>query len=337
MHNIPPQLQSWLVDPNTHTCKRDVPTLAVELGPNGSFYARDKDSYRWHNLPDALEEAIQQRLCPAGWTARPDLVVLGADGAFIYSNDGGGHCYALGNYPKLQEHIVGLQRANVGGLTGFALVHVSDSSTVSVLWLTLSIVDIDEHLPARPLCCRPQLRQLYRRTLPQFVPSFNQYGGYFPRAKHDTSTISATGGIITNHATPLSTNSPIPLSTHGSTSIPTSHHAILPASDDSRGHANPQTRLPTYGQPTNATPASSPPSTKPPRLFAHTAGIPSTACSSPPDLSPDTARPTPHFANVNPSAPRPGSQSQYEAQAVLRQLQSRGPTRVHFPQGEWRE
>ena len=122
--NLPPQLESWLIDPITHSCKRDIPTLAVELGPNGSFYARDKDSYRWHNLPDALEEAIQQRLCPAGWKAQTDFVVLGAGGAFIYSNDAGGHCHALGNYPKLQEHIVQLQRANVGGLTGFALVQV---------------------------------------------------------------------------------------------------------------------------------------------------------------------------------------------------------------------
>ncbi|CAD6593664.1 MAG: hypothetical protein ASARMPREDX12_007422 [Alectoria sarmentosa] len=85
--NLPPQLDFWLIDPITHTCKRDIASLTVELGPNGSFYARDKDSYRWHNLPDALEEAIQQHLCPAGWTAKPDFVVLGADGAFIYSND----------------------------------------------------------------------------------------------------------------------------------------------------------------------------------------------------------------------------------------------------------
>jgi len=123
-NNLPPQLEAWLIDPVTHTCKRDIATLAVEFGPNGSFYARDKDSYRWHNLPDALEEAIQQRLCPAGWTARPDFVILGADGAFIYSNDRGGASHALGSYPKLQELVLGLQRANVGGLTGFGLIQV---------------------------------------------------------------------------------------------------------------------------------------------------------------------------------------------------------------------
>lgn len=126
-NNLPPQLEAWLIDPITHTCKRDIATLAVELGPNGSFYARDTNSYRWHNLPDALEEAIQQRLCPAGWTARPDFVVLGADGAFVYSNDCGGASHALGNYPKLQDLILGLQRANVGGLTGFGLVQVRPS------------------------------------------------------------------------------------------------------------------------------------------------------------------------------------------------------------------
>lgn len=124
-HNLPLQLESWLIDPTTHTCKRDIPTLAVELGPDRSFFARDKDSYRWHNLPDALEEAIQQRLCPAGWTARPDLVVLGADGAFIYANDRGGHCYALANYPQLQQLVINLQSTNEGGLTGFALIHVA--------------------------------------------------------------------------------------------------------------------------------------------------------------------------------------------------------------------
>ncbi|KAL6718008.1 hypothetical protein ACLMJK_004093 [Lecanora helva] len=121
-NNLPPQLESWLIDPVNKTCKRDVVTLSVAFGPNGSFYARDKDGYRWHNLPDALEEAIQQRLGPAGWMARPDFVVLGADGAFIYSNDRGGCSHALGNYPKLQEVILNLQRSNVGGLTGFSLI-----------------------------------------------------------------------------------------------------------------------------------------------------------------------------------------------------------------------
>ena len=124
-NNLPSQLESWLIDPITQTCKRDIATLSVEFGPNNSFYARDKDSYRWHNLPDALEEAIQQRLSPSGWMARPDFVVLGADGAFIYSNDRGGCSHALGNYPKLQQYVIELQRANIGGLSGFALVQVS--------------------------------------------------------------------------------------------------------------------------------------------------------------------------------------------------------------------
>ena len=56
--------------------------------------------------------------------ARPDYVVLGLDGAFIYSNDRGGCSHALGNYPKLQEFVLGVQRSNMGGLTGFALVQV---------------------------------------------------------------------------------------------------------------------------------------------------------------------------------------------------------------------
>ena len=125
-HNLPPQLEAWLIDPITHTCKRDIATLSVELGPNGSFFARDKDSYRWHNLPDALEDAIQSRLCTNGWLAKPDSVALGLDGAFIYTNDRGGHSFALGNYPRLQEFILGLQRTNVGGgPTGFALLQVS--------------------------------------------------------------------------------------------------------------------------------------------------------------------------------------------------------------------
>lgn len=72
-------------------CRRDIPSLSVELGPNNSFFARDRDSYRWHNLPDALEEAIQQRLSPMGWRATPEVILLGADGAFVYANHCGGH------------------------------------------------------------------------------------------------------------------------------------------------------------------------------------------------------------------------------------------------------
>lgn len=112
-------------------CRRDIPSLRIELGPHGSFYAFDNNSYRWHGLPDALEEAIQQRITPAGWTATPDWVVLGADGAYIYANNCGGHSYALGNYPKLMGLIQGLHQTNINGHTGFALVQVSPRSPPS--------------------------------------------------------------------------------------------------------------------------------------------------------------------------------------------------------------
>ncbi|KAL2047898.1 hypothetical protein ABVK25_011229 [Lepraria finkii] len=127
--NLPQQLEAWLIDSGTNTCRRDIPSLRIELGPNGSFYAVDANSYRWHNLPDALEEAIQQRITPAGWTAKPDWVVLGADGAFIYANDRGGHSYALGNYPTLMSLIQSLHQTSLGGHTGFALVQ----------WISMSI------------------------------------------------------------------------------------------------------------------------------------------------------------------------------------------------------
>ena len=155
-HNLPPQLEAWLIDPITHTCKRDIATLAVELGPNGSFYARDKDSYRWHNLPDALEDAIQQRLCPNGWLARPDFIVLGADGAFIYTNDRGGHSFALGNYPRLQELVLGLQRTNVGGgPTGFALLQVRTLSPSPECQADSDAVGFNVYIHPRAFCRSP--------------------------------------------------------------------------------------------------------------------------------------------------------------------------------------
>lgn len=120
-------------------CRRDIPSLRIELGPHGSFYAFDNNSYRWHGLPDALEEAIQQRITPAGWTATPQWVVLGADGAFIYANNCGGHSYALGNYPKLMGLIQGLHQTNINGHTGFALVQVSPRSPPSQRLLPVTL------------------------------------------------------------------------------------------------------------------------------------------------------------------------------------------------------
>ncbi|MCJ1451934.1 hypothetical protein MMC28_002274 [Mycoblastus sanguinarius] len=133
-YNLPPALEVWLIDSTTNTCRRDIPTLGVELGPNGSFYARDKNSYRWHNLPEGLEDAIQQRITPAGWSARPDFVVLGAEGAYIYSNDCGGHSYALGNYPRLAELIKTVTSMNVMPQSGFSLLHAElDPAAASAL------------------------------------------------------------------------------------------------------------------------------------------------------------------------------------------------------------
>jgi hypothetical protein len=83
---LPPELTSW-IESWTDGAKqpdRDFASLEISLGPNKSFFAFDKNSRRYHNLPTRLEVILQASpsdTLPAGWA--PSYVTLGPMGSYI--------------------------------------------------------------------------------------------------------------------------------------------------------------------------------------------------------------------------------------------------------------
>lgn len=83
---------------------RDLPTLSISLGPYNSYYAWDRTSASWSNLPASLEKGILARLesqdawktlWKAGGAEAPCFVSLGADGAYFMRTMCGGGCWDL--------------------------------------------------------------------------------------------------------------------------------------------------------------------------------------------------------------------------------------------------
>lgn len=72
---------------------RDIPSLSICLGPNGSYFALDKDGSAWGGLPQSLNDAIAQRRNKNGTfkpNQGPSSVALGYDGAYVFMTKGGG-------------------------------------------------------------------------------------------------------------------------------------------------------------------------------------------------------------------------------------------------------
>lgn len=83
---------------------RDLTTLSIALGPYESYYAYDKTSASWSNLPVALEKAVLSRLefqdtHKTVWKEdgreAPSFVSLGADGSYFMRTVGGGGSWDL--------------------------------------------------------------------------------------------------------------------------------------------------------------------------------------------------------------------------------------------------
>jgi len=89
--------------------------LRVVLGPNKSFFAWDRTSVRWSNLPAGLESTIQSWLSPAGWVQGPPrTIALGKDGAyFAMSEYGAWSCNAPTSRPYLKEQVNHLAEGNL--------------------------------------------------------------------------------------------------------------------------------------------------------------------------------------------------------------------------------
>jgi hypothetical protein len=102
-YNLPNALTSWLYCSHPAVI-RDLSTLSITLGPYDSYYAWDKSSASWSNLPPKLEKSILNRVesqdaWKTTWKANgaeaPSFVSLGADEAYWMRTVSGGGCWDL--------------------------------------------------------------------------------------------------------------------------------------------------------------------------------------------------------------------------------------------------
>lgn len=96
-------MTSWLYCSNAGII-RDLSSLSITLGPYDSYYAWDRSSASWSNLPPKLEKSILNRLetqdvlrttWKAGGAEAPSFVSLGADEAYWMRTVSGGGCWDL--------------------------------------------------------------------------------------------------------------------------------------------------------------------------------------------------------------------------------------------------
>jgi hypothetical protein len=108
---LPQTLDQWLVPIEGQGVARDVATLQVSLGPNGTYFAYDKDGAQFEKLPPELDAHIQSlRDINGGFLpgSLPKSVSFGPNGSFVYINQmGGGHWSSLLQYqsPSLWEFL----------------------------------------------------------------------------------------------------------------------------------------------------------------------------------------------------------------------------------------
>jgi hypothetical protein len=102
-YNLPDPLVTYLYQSHPQVI-RDLCTLSITLGPYQSYYAHDKTSASWANLPVSLEKAILHRLesqdtirtlWKENGTEAPSFVSLGADGSYFMRTVGGGGSWEL--------------------------------------------------------------------------------------------------------------------------------------------------------------------------------------------------------------------------------------------------
>lgn len=114
-YNLPNPLTEYLYHGHPHVI-RDLATLSISLGPYESYYAHDKTSASWANLPPVLEKAIEHRLLSQdAWKTlwkengreAPSFVSLGADGSYFMRTVGGGGSWDL---KSKEEGIMGTNK-----------------------------------------------------------------------------------------------------------------------------------------------------------------------------------------------------------------------------------
>ena len=110
-YNLPNPLVTYLYASHPQVI-RDLQTLSITLGPYDSFYAHDKTSAQWANLPPLLEKAVLNRLesqdpwktvWKEGGQEAPSFVSLGADGTYFMRTVCGGGSWDLKITPKTES------------------------------------------------------------------------------------------------------------------------------------------------------------------------------------------------------------------------------------------
>ncbi|KAF1844508.1 uncharacterized protein K460DRAFT_335276 [Cucurbitaria berberidis CBS 394.84] len=102
-YNLPNPLTEYLYASHPAVI-RDLSTLSITLGPYESYYAWDKTTASWSNLPPSLEKVVLARVesqdaWKTTWKANgaeaPSFVSLGAEGAYFMRTVSGGGCWDL--------------------------------------------------------------------------------------------------------------------------------------------------------------------------------------------------------------------------------------------------
>lgn len=108
-YNLPNPLVEYLYA-SQPSVMRDLSTLSISLGPYDSYYAWDRTSASWSNVPPGLEKALLKRLesqdaWRTTWKAdgyeAPCFVSLGNDGAYFMRTVSGGGCWDF-KLPKVE-------------------------------------------------------------------------------------------------------------------------------------------------------------------------------------------------------------------------------------------
>jgi len=133
---LPDSLDKWLVPVAGKgvSAKRDLGSLNVALGPNGSFFAFDKNGAFWSGLPDALEKAIAGKRDAKGNFKSgeyPQSIALGADDTYVLTTVGGGFAWTLTDGNKALKEFLRTQKS-------LKNIYVILSPVRSDIYMTLS-------------------------------------------------------------------------------------------------------------------------------------------------------------------------------------------------------
>ncbi|KAF1951971.1 hypothetical protein CC80DRAFT_495620 [Byssothecium circinans] len=204
-YNLPNPLTEYLYHGHPHVV-RDLSTLSITLGPYEAYYAHDKTTASWANLPPNLEKALLGRLVSQdgsktvwknGGRDAPSFVSLGADGSYFMRTVAGGGSWDLKSKEK-EEGMNGTNKfleesRDFTGVAGLYLFPHNPASYILLLTSGKAFSNLPEytwadynkmapHLPrlkqsASPIPCvpsqpsqpAPQQQQQYQRQ-PSHAP-----------------------------------------------------------------------------------------------------------------------------------------------------------------------